>query len=179
MSESYRTVPTVRTVPISRLGEEAGWTTVHYHSKYQPHRREIWRYQWDKRFELDDNKAKLFEKDRDKVRQERRLRDQKQQEDLDTRNRRDKFKFSTVPEQHREDRQQSRKTYRKAMQNVLQDNESSRESEALEKKIKWTQDMAKIRQDRRRGREQQREQVLGKPKKEEEIDSYYLAHADV
>lgn len=40
-------------VPVSRLGEEVGWTTVWYYSAHEEERRDVWRHQWRARMKLD------------------------------------------------------------------------------------------------------------------------------
>jgi len=150
---------------------------VHYHSKHQPHRREIWRYQWDKRFELDDNQKDLHQNNRERVQREREDRRYQHREDIDDKLARDKLVFSTLPEQKREDKHEAKKMYRKELEQTMADTAKEREHADVNFRLKWTQDMAKVRKDRREARQEERGRVLGKDdKKDGSEDSYYLVH---
>lgn len=53
--------------PVERMGPEIGWTTLHYYSKHDEVRRDIWRDQWKKRQQLEDNSQDRYETERRRI----------------------------------------------------------------------------------------------------------------
>jgi len=111
------------------------------------------------------------------MQREREDRRYQHREDIDDRLARDKLVFSTLPEIKREDKREAKKLYRKELEQAMTDKAKEREQEDVKFRLKWTDDMAKVRKERREARQEERAGVLGKEvKKDDSEDSYYLVH---
>jgi len=169
-------------VPISRLGDEAGWTTNHYYSKHESQRLEIWRHQWKMRLDLDDNRRRRDAEERKRLEHERAKRDREQQRDLEDRRRRDKLVFEQLPRIKAEDKRTLREGYRKELERTIQDTTTAKENEDIAQRTQWTRDMAKIRKQRRERREEDRaawRKEEAQRERDSYTDSYYLVHANL
>lgn len=76
--------------PVERMGPEIGWTTLHYYSKHDEVRRDIWRDQWKKRQNLEDMSEDRYETERRRIEAERQERLDRLYQDRKEREQREK-----------------------------------------------------------------------------------------
>eukprot|EP01124_Arcella_intermedia_P019561 TRINITY_DN26881_c0_g1_i1.p1 TRINITY_DN26881_c0_g1~~TRINITY_DN26881_c0_g1_i1.p1 ORF type:complete len:169 (-),score=49.85 TRINITY_DN26881_c0_g1_i1:125-631(-) len=165
-------------VPINKLGEEIGFTTVFYYSKHTPERREEWRHQWKKRADLDINSAKRYQSDREYIENRRNEERKHRLEYNDHLIQKEKLELQLHKEKM-ERKEAKKKIYEKEKQRWDAPEEKDKVGEAL----RWTSASAEMRKQRREQRKQQLQNFQNEihQSEQKEIDNnprhyLYLSH---
>lgn len=101
MLTKKQTGVTTMTFPVERMGPEIGWTTLHYYSKHDEVRRDIWRDQWKSRQKLEDNDEARYTAERRRIEGERQKRSEQLWHDRKEWEEREKRVFQRQKDKHK------------------------------------------------------------------------------
>jgi len=141
-------------VPVTRMGEEIGWTTLYYHSRYTDDRRDIWRSQWRSRMKIDNDKHSRHLDDTHQRAMDRNRRAIEHKEEMWRREDEEK-RLSSISAERAERKKKSLDVYAKEIDVIRSEELDAYRALQEERRVKYFHIQDKLRDDRRKQREEE------------------------